>query len=196
MSRGRINSLRDHGGDRARRILRGLRGSEDGQALVELALVVPLLLLLVLGIVDFARAVNYWNDENHLANIGARYAAVGALPTAGTCTNLGGTPPNPLVAYLQCQAGLDSPELQNGSGNVNPTSGIAGAGLSAPGAISVCVPSNTVGASVTVSVNSTFNWLPLPKMLGGGLPFANPVLKGTATMRLENTVPTSWTTAC
>jgi Flp pilus assembly protein TadG len=173
-----------------------LRRSEDGQALVELALVIPLLLLLVLGIVDFARAVNYWNDENHLANIGARYAAVGVLPTAGTCSGATGT--NQLVAYLQCQAGQDSPELQNGSGNVNPNSGVAGTGLSASGAISVCVPSNTIGASVTVTLNSTFNWLPLPKMLGGGLPFANPTLKGTATMRLENTVPSTWitTAAC
>jgi TadE-like protein len=198
MNRGRINSLRDHGGDRARRILRGLRGSEDGQALVELALVVPLLLLLVLGIVDFGRAVNYWNDENHLASVGARYAAVGALPTGGTCGPASANATNPLVAYLQCEAGNDSLELKNGSGASSPPNGIQGTGLSGSGAISVCVPSNAVGQPVTVAMNTTFQWLPLPKMLGGGSPFANPTLKGTATMRLENTVPAAWitTTAC
>lgn len=39
------------------------RGSEDGQALVEFALVSPLLLLLILGVVEFARA---WNTQQVL----------------------------------------------------------------------------------------------------------------------------------
>src|ERR1700720_2211329 len=68
------------------RLFRSLRESEDGQAVVELALALPILLIVVLGIVDFGRAVNYWNDENHVANLAARYAAVGTLPGSGaTC---------------------------------------------------------------------------------------------------------------
>lgn len=40
-------------------------GSEDGQALVEFALVAPLLLLLILGLVEFARA---WNTQQVLTD--------------------------------------------------------------------------------------------------------------------------------
>jgi hypothetical protein len=40
-------------------------GSEDGQALVEFALVVPLLLLLIVGLVEFARA---WNTQQVLTD--------------------------------------------------------------------------------------------------------------------------------
>lgn len=40
-------------------------GSEDGQALVEFALVAPILLLLILGLVEFSRA---WNTEQVLTD--------------------------------------------------------------------------------------------------------------------------------
>ncbi|NIP58341.1 MAG: hypothetical protein GWO00_10285 [Gemmatimonadetes bacterium] len=46
------------------RLVRRLR-SEDGQALVEFALVVPILLLLILGLVEFARA---WNTQQVLTD--------------------------------------------------------------------------------------------------------------------------------
>lgn len=41
------------------------RGCEDGQALVEFALVAPILLLLILGLVEFSRA---WNTEQVLTD--------------------------------------------------------------------------------------------------------------------------------
>src|SRR6476619_3420484 len=49
---------------------------ERGVALVEFALVLPLVLVLLLGMIDVGKAVNYWNDETHLANEAARSAAV------------------------------------------------------------------------------------------------------------------------
>lgn len=62
------------------KIVRGQRG----QALVETALAVPLLLLLVLGMVDFGKAVNYKNDLTHLANEAVRYATVNyCVPGSG-----------------------------------------------------------------------------------------------------------------
>jgi len=51
-----------------------------GAALVELALVLPLLLVVVFGMLDFGKAFNEWIDETHLANDGARLAAVSYCP--------------------------------------------------------------------------------------------------------------------
>jgi hypothetical protein len=59
------------------------RGGQRSQALIEFALISPVLLLLLFGIVDIGRAVFYYDTLNHAAREGAR-AAVQAqtrLPT-------------------------------------------------------------------------------------------------------------------
>ena len=53
---------------------------ESGVALIEFALVLPLLLLVLCGIFEFGRIYNYWIDETHLANEAARWAAVDRNP--------------------------------------------------------------------------------------------------------------------
>jgi hypothetical protein len=187
-----------HGDDRVlgsvpSSLLRGWRlslqrlRSEDGQALIELALVIPILLLVLLAIVDFGKAINYWNDENHLANLGARYGAVGALPTFGPC--ISGTPT--LASYLTCEAGIDSPELQNGNGSTTQP------GVKSPG-VSVCVnvPNNSQGQPVQVKVSASYNWLPLPNALGVHVSqVTSSTLSGTATMMLEAPMPSGWITS-
>ena len=50
--------------------------SEQGQTLVEFALILPILLALVIGIFDFGSAFNHKNDLNFLANTAARFAEV------------------------------------------------------------------------------------------------------------------------
>ena len=70
--------------DRRRRLLQGATGApgarrsrqESGQALVEFALVLPVLILLVVGIIDFGFAFNSWNTTQNAAREGARIAAV------------------------------------------------------------------------------------------------------------------------
>jgi Flp pilus assembly protein TadG len=70
---------------RGTRRRRGARLREErGVALVEFALVAPLLMLLLFGMVDFGKAFNYWIDETHLANMGARMAVVDYWPTKGS----------------------------------------------------------------------------------------------------------------
>jgi Flp pilus assembly protein TadG len=61
-----------------KRPTRPIRRARDdrGQALVEFALVVPILLLLVLGIVDFARAWNIYEVLTDAAREGARVIVV------------------------------------------------------------------------------------------------------------------------
>jgi Flp pilus assembly protein TadG len=51
-------------------------GGDHGQALVEFALVSPLLLLLILGMVDFARAWSAYEVITYEARMGARMAVV------------------------------------------------------------------------------------------------------------------------
>src|SRR5215212_3879606 len=48
---------------------------DSGVALVEFALIAPVLFLVLFAILDFGRALNYWQDATHLTAEGARYAA-------------------------------------------------------------------------------------------------------------------------
>jgi Flp pilus assembly protein TadG len=52
------------------------RRDERGQALVEFAIIAPLFLMLVIGVIQFAVALNFWFDMQRLANQGARAATV------------------------------------------------------------------------------------------------------------------------
>ena len=78
--------------------LTSITHDESGQALVEFALVLPLLLLLVLGMVDFGKAYNYWNDATHLTAEAARFAAVNRKPDPADpcrCSARSSTRPTP-----------------------------------------------------------------------------------------------------
>jgi Flp pilus assembly protein TadG len=134
---------------------------EDGQALVEFALVLPLLLLAVVGIVSFGRAMNYDEQATHLVNEAARYAIVNQVPNGATGT---------LGQWLQSQAAADSLELAIGTGAV-------------AGPPSVCLkfPNGTanVGDPVTVQMSFTFKWVPL---LNVG---PSTTITRSATMRIE-----------
>jgi hypothetical protein len=55
---------------------RGAAGDARGQALVEFALVVPILLILIIGIIEFGRAWNISQVLGHAAREGARSAAL------------------------------------------------------------------------------------------------------------------------
>ena len=59
-----------------------MRGAERGQALIEFALVLPILLLVVFGITEFGRALMTVNVLNAAAREGARVACVGGDSTA------------------------------------------------------------------------------------------------------------------
>jgi hypothetical protein len=138
------------------------------------------LLLVFLGIVDFGRAVNYWNSETSLANTAARIVSVGTLPTSGPCANKG-----TISAYMSC-ALLNSYGIKTvSSGNGLQTSGMT---------YCVSVPSDTVGQPVTVKVTGSYRWLPIFKFK-----FGTASISGSATMPLENTVSSSMytqTTTC
>ena len=64
----------------AQRFLERLR-SDSGQSTVEFGFVVPMLCFLILALVDLGIGVNDSIDATHLANQGARLAAVNANPS-------------------------------------------------------------------------------------------------------------------
>ena len=64
--------MRSRTGRRGRRLF----GDESGQALVEFALILPIFLLLLLGIVEFARAWNIYEVLTDAAREGARVSVV------------------------------------------------------------------------------------------------------------------------
>src|ERR671937_3259949 len=83
---------------------RRLREDKSGVALVEFALVLPVLLVLLFGMLDFGKAFNYWIDATHLENEGARWAVVNKNPGSGAGQSL--------QEYIQTQG--TTAELVNG----------------------------------------------------------------------------------
>lgn len=61
-----------------RRLLRRIRNTEAGQALVEFTMILPIFLLLLFALVDFGRAFYTWLVVTQAAREGARAAAVQA----------------------------------------------------------------------------------------------------------------------
>lgn len=120
---------------RARRASGGSLKNESGQAAVEFALVVPLLLLVIIAILHFGKVMNYWLDLNHVASEGARKAAVNHFSTdAG------------YEAYIRDR--LETDELRTGG-----TSSIPSAAT-----IAVCLPEGSdVGDPVTVQVRADYS---------------------------------------
>jgi Flp pilus assembly protein TadG len=144
---------------------------ESGVALVEFALVAPLLLVLLFGMLDFGRAFNYWIDTTHLANEGARWTVVNSVPS----------PSGTLQTYLRSRA--DTDELRNGGSSA------------VPDPLEVCLTflnpdgtpggSRTVGNPVKVTTSVTYNWIPfLSSQALSGL--TSTTVSSTSTMRLES----------
>ena len=143
---------------------REFRRDQRGTALVEFALIAPLLFLLLFGIIDFGRALDYYNQVTQLSGQGARAAAVNLNPDGSPITS-GTSLQNQLVTQYTAQ-----PELKNGE--------------------VVCVVGplpQKVGDPVTVKVSYQFHFLPLIGLAGGALGGLN--LSSTQTERAEVVPP-------
>jgi Flp pilus assembly protein TadG len=109
---------------------------ESGQSVVEFGLVVPLLCILVLVLVDFGKFMNYWLDLTHVANYGARLAAVD--------TDLSKPPYNSslsMATFIQHQAETD--ELRGAT-------------------VTICLPTGdpSPGSPVKVEVAYDYDFVP------------------------------------
>jgi Flp pilus assembly protein TadG len=138
--------------------------SERGTAVVEFALIAPLLFLLIFGVIDFGRALDYYNQLTQLAGQGARAAAVNRNPDGSALSN------SNLFSIQQQLATTytKQPEMRNSSHYF------------------VCITQKATnpGDPVTVKASYKFNFLPLVgaavQAVGGSL-----TLTATETQRSE-----------
>jgi Flp pilus assembly protein TadG len=155
---------------------------EKGQALVEFALILPLVLLILLGLVDFGRAMNYYNDMTQLAAEGARSAAVNHNPD-------GTVPATPFTQLIQQQIKnqASSNEIKN-----NPSFRVClGVPSSDPKIVDSTKVPASVGAPVMVTASMPFNLIPF---IGNKIGIGTITLTGKTTMRAE-VLPT-YTAGC
>jgi Flp pilus assembly protein TadG len=85
-----VKALTPIGPPRPYGLVRAIRRDQRGTAVVEFALIAPLLFMILFGIIDFGRALNYYNQLTQLAGQGARAAAVSNNPngTAASSTSI------------------------------------------------------------------------------------------------------------
>jgi Flp pilus assembly protein TadG len=159
---------------------RGLAGtrrlvrSERGTAIVEFALIAPLLFFLVFGIIEFGRALNYYNDLTQLAGQGARAAIVTRNPD-GTAVGTANSDCPANNQTIQCQIAKTFPtdaELKSGIsvclGTLDTSSGQISTPTTAP----------AIGSPITVRTKFPFHFL--TSLFGASI-----TLTSTQTERLE-----------
>ncbi len=155
------------------------RERESGQALVEFALILPLFLMIVVGVIQFGVALNYWLDMQRIANQGARWAVVNAYPNCprtgppSVCPSPNTNYPDLLHYQLADERISEGEVIEPYICFPDPT-GVGGA--------------PTVGDPVTVRMERNFNFLSIVTFFehAGGVDKALSVnLHASATMRLE-----------
>lgn len=152
---------------RLRAVVRRLGLDERGTSVVEFALVAPILFLIIFGIFDFGRALNYYNQETQLVGLGARAAAVNRDP-ADT------GPANGTSIQTELRGTYAKGELQ--------------------GKTKVCIDPATppaVGQPVTVTASYNFKFLPLV-----GAAVGSPSITITASQTERQEVTPTYTTGC
>lgn len=135
------------------------RGARRGAAAVELAIVLPFLLALLLGMIEIARAMMVYNALTTAAREGVR---AGVVPN-GTNSKISTAVTGALT------------EINIPTGNSVTTVKVNGAVADASTA--------ATGANITVEVSVPYadvKWIPVPRYLGGGR-----ILKAKAIMRRE-----------
>src|SRR5215471_17641322 len=107
---------------RRRRGLAVAQGSESGQALLEVAMTLPLLLLVSVSIFEFGRAYQTWQVVTNAAREGARYAVLPSSTTSDVQT---------LVKQYMHNGQLPGYNTANVAVNPNATLAIGGGNVKA-----------------------------------------------------------------
>jgi Flp pilus assembly protein TadG len=149
--------------------VRRLARSERGTAVVEFALIAPLLFLIVFGIIEFGRMLNAYNQLTQLAGQGARAATVNRNPDGTAVAAASGTVDDSDCGgksySIQCQ--LSKYYAKNDSlSNVK-----------------VCIHSLPASPGAPVTVKTTYRYNFITGLFG----FAHIDLSSTQTERAEGT---------
>jgi Flp pilus assembly protein TadG len=147
--------------------VRHLVRSERGTAVVEFALIAPLLFLVLFGVLEFGRILNAYNQVTQLAGQGARAAAVSFNPDGTAVGDSSG------VAGGACSsAGTHSIQCQLSSYY---------AGNDSLSGVNACIPALPSGIGQPVTVHVTYRYNFITGLFG----FAHITLSATQTERAE-----------
>ena len=144
-------------------------------------MLLPVFLILVFGLIEFGKAINYWMDLTHLANEGARYASVNRWPGCGSSPTPETAPCTPATLPLYVAANANTGELRSGG---TPY-------VDLPLKVEICYPETAMvtGKAVRVVVSTNYALPLVDGMLGaiglGGLAKFNMAVQST--QRLERT---------
>lgn len=133
-----------------------------GQAVLEMALVLPVLVLLLLGIISFGLYINANITVEQAARVGARAAAIGlamGCPGDSALAQTASTPQQPLTIY-----GMVDDQINRGVGLSAPAS--PGKALLAPAPELKVQTADSTEDVVTVAVHYAYQpLLPIPGIL-------------------------------
>ena len=145
---------------------------ERGQTFLEFALVLPLLLILIFGVIDLGKALGYKNDETNIANQAARLAVVSSGTNCQPCST---SPPQNIANYVLSTA---PNELKNGTGSIT-----------SPATVTFAFPNLTAtsgyckGDPLKVTITAHYSFLSF--LIGQGALPAGFDITSSATMRME-----------
>ena len=150
---------------------------DDGVAMTEFALILPIFMVIVAGLLGFGRVFFYWIQANHVANETARWAIVDRNPYSTSC------PTGPYTGATNCES------LQQHAANHSSMEFNSGT--------TVCIQRQgvalDVGDPLEVTVAKPFTFVPV---LGIG----RITIQASSTMRVENfengATPTAYTETC
>lgn len=175
----------------------GRQSRARGQGLVEFALVLPVFMVILIGMVDLGRAIWANNSVANAAREAARFAAV----HGGSCKDLTSTacgttsycpvgPKGPLTAVPAASTSCPYPSPSKTAIRNTATGFLVGGG--ATSTVTVCYgtscsgdtdsqSTNVRGTPVTVVVSTT-----VPIVLGSFLGFSTMTVSGTSTMLINH----------
>lgn len=139
-----MHTLRTRNCSQRRSICRllGRARTEKGQALVELALTIPLLALLLLGAAEFARVIYVSIEVSNAALAGVQYGAQNPAQAGNT-------------SGIQTAASNDAQDITLG------TTTVSKACICSNGTASTCLPTDCTGSNIetilTVQTQATFD---------------------------------------
>ncbi len=169
--------------------------NSKGQTIVETAIILPILLILVLGIIEFGRAMYVKNTLNNAARAGVRAAVV--LPLYDATTNSSGLQTTPTPVLLSSACGSSGPNksvydiicgsLTNGIPRNNSTA------VSIAAFTSYSTPTSSPKTNDRITVSIT--WTNYPTLFNKAIPVVGNTnvtimgsgltLTGVASMRYE-----------